>query len=159
MPERSEDDRDRPVQTVMLQDGLVTDTDRPHLIGSFCLACEHYHFPEVTVCPYCGAADPVTTELSDRGRLWAWTAVNAAPPGYRGEVPYGFGVVELPEQRLRVMTRLTEAEPQNLDFDQPMHLEVVALHQDDDGRTVLTYAYGPDVDDGAPAWTSERRPA
>ena len=48
------------------------------------------------------------------------------------------------------MTRLTEAEPPNLDFDQPMRLEVVALHQDDDGRTVLTYAYGPDVDGGDP---------
>lgn len=138
------DGSDRPIQTIVLRDGLVTETDPPRLIGSFCAICELYHFPEVAVCPYCGAFGPLTTELSDRGRLWAWTAVCAPPPGYRGEVPYGFGVVELPEQRLRVMTRLTEPEPSNLDFDQPMHLEVVPLHRDDAGRTVLTYAYGPD---------------
>lgn len=135
--------------TVMLRDGLVTETNPPRLITSFCAVCEHYHFPEVTVCPYCGASDPITTELAGRGRLWAWTAVQVPPPGYRGEVPYGFGVVELPEQRLRVMTRLTECEPSNLDFDQPMHLERVALHRDDEGRVVLTYAYAPDgADDG-----------
>ena len=41
---------------------------------------------------------PTTCEevrLSDVGRLWAWTAVTAAPPGYEGPVPYGFGIVEL----------------------------------------------------------------
>jgi uncharacterized protein len=144
MHERSGADGVHPVPTVALREGLVTETDPPRLIGSFCPVCEHYHFPEVTVCPYCGASDPVTTELSDRGRLWAWTAVNAAPPGYRGEVPYGFGVVELPKERLRVMTRLTESEPSNLDFDQPMRLHVVELHRDDEGRAVLTYAFGPD---------------
>jgi uncharacterized protein len=134
--------------SVLVRDGLVTDTDPPRLIGSFCTVCEHHHFPEVTVCPYCGAFGPLTTELSERGRLWAWTAVCAPPPGYRGEVPFGFGVVELPEQRLRVLTRLTEPDPSNLRFDQPMRLEVVPLHVDDDGRTVLTYAFGPDRAEG-----------
>jgi len=57
-------------------------------------------------------------------------------------------VVELPEERLRVMTRLTEPEPSKLDFDQPMRLRVVELHRDDEGRAVLTYAFSPDrVDD------------
>lgn len=133
----------RPIQTIIIGDGLVTEVDPPRLIGSFCAVCESFHFPEAATCPYCGAFGPLTTELSSRGRLWAWTSVNASPPGYRGGVPYGFGVVELPE-RLRVVTRLTEAEPSRLDFDQPMHLEVVKLHRDDDGRTVLTYAYAPD---------------
>lgn len=132
------------MQTALVRDGLVSDADPPRLIGSFCTVCEHHHFPEVTVCPYCGAFGPLTAELSDRGRLWAWTAVCSPPPGYRGDVPFGFGVVELPEQRLRVLARLTEPDPSNLRFDQPMHLEVVPLHVDDDGRTVLTYAFGPD---------------
>jgi uncharacterized OB-fold protein len=133
----------RPIQTIIIGDGMVTEVDPPRLIGSFCAVCESFHFPEAATCPYCGAFGPLTTELSSRGRLWAWTSVNASPPGYRGGVPYGFGVVELPE-RLRVVTRLTEAEPSRLDFDQPMHLEVVKLHRDDDGCTVLTYAYAPD---------------
>jgi uncharacterized OB-fold protein len=82
--------------------------------------------------------------LSPEGRLWAWTAVTHPPPGYRGDIPYGFGVVELPEG-LRVVTRLTEADPHNLRVDQPMHLVIVPLHADDEGRPVVTYAYGADA--------------
>ena len=59
-----------------------------------------------------------------------------------GEVPFGFGVVELPEG-LRVITRLTEAAPSRLVFGQSMRLDVVPLHVDDDGRTVVTYAFTP----------------
>ena len=54
-------------------------------------------------CPYCSAIEVDAVELSPDGALWAWTAVTSAPPGYRGVVPYGFGVVELPEG-LRVVS-------------------------------------------------------
>jgi uncharacterized OB-fold protein len=80
--------------------------------------------------------------LSSRGTLWAFTAVTAAPPGYRGEVPYGFGVVELPEG-LRVVTRLTEPDPGALRLGQPMEMAVVSLHRDDGGNEVVTYAFAP----------------
>ena len=67
--------------------------------------------------------------------------MTAAPPGYGGEVPFGFGVVELPEG-VRVVTRLTEADPSLLRFGQPMQLEVVPLHESE-GDAVVTYAFGP----------------
>lgn len=133
---------EREPQTLLIREGLVTETDPPRLVTSYCAICENYSFPEVASCPYCGAFGPLTVELSSGGLLWAWTAVRVAPAGYRGELPYGFGVVELPE-RIRVMTRLTEPEPSRLDFDIPMHLEVVPLHEDEDGQTVLTYAFAP----------------
>ena len=79
--------------------------------------------------------------LSAEGTLWAWTAVTAPPPGYRGEVPYGFGVVELPEG-VRVLTRLTESDPARLRFGQDVRLQLVRLHTDDQGRDVLTWAFG-----------------
>jgi uncharacterized OB-fold protein len=74
--------------------------------------------------------------------LWAWTAVTAAPPGYRGEVPYGMGVVELPEG-IRVITRLTESDPAALRAGQPMELRVVPLHTDDEGTPIVTFAFAP----------------
>ncbi len=80
--------------------------------------------------------------MSPTGRLWAWTAVTTAPPGYRGPVPYGFGVVELPEG-IRVVTRLTEADPARLWADQPMRLVVTDLHVDQDGTTVTAPAFAP----------------
>jgi uncharacterized OB-fold protein len=75
--------------------------------------------------------------------LWAWTAVTAAPPGYQGHVPYGFGVVELTEEQLRVITRITEPDPAALHFGQSMHAVAEVLHVDDFGNEVLTWAFAP----------------
>jgi uncharacterized OB-fold protein len=93
-------------------------------------------------CPYCGRDELDEVSLSDTGKLWGWTAVTAPPPGYRGEVPYGFGVVELPEG-LRVITRLTESDPSRLHFGDGVRLRIVPLHTDDEGRSVVTWAFGP----------------
>jgi len=74
--------------------------------------------------------------LSTHGTLWGWTAVTAAPPGYEGPVPYGFGVVELPADGLRVVTRLAESDPAALEEGAPMRFAVVPL-----GPGIVTWAY------------------
>ena len=129
--------------SVAVQEGLFTvDADgAAHLVGGRCRACGRHQFPRSSLCPYCGADDVAEALLSPDGTLWAWTAVTAAPPGYRGDVPYGFGVVELPEG-LRVITRLTEPDPTRLRFGQDVRLQLVVLHRDDEGRDVLTWAFG-----------------
>jgi uncharacterized OB-fold protein len=58
-------------------------------------------------------------------------------------VPFGFGVVELPE-RIRVITRITEADPARLRRGQVMRLEIVPLRRGEDDQPVVTYAFGPD---------------
>jgi uncharacterized protein len=132
--------------TVPVCDGLFVDSDPPRLLGGRCRACGHHHFPRQPVCPYCSSERTAGVELSSRGRLWAWTAVTHPPPGYRGEVPYGFGVVELAEG-LRVVTRLSEADPGRLAAGQPMHLVLERLALDEQDRPVIVYAFAPD---GAP---------
>ena len=127
---------------VMVRDGLFSDTDPPALLGSRCGACGSVHFPRADACTYCAAAGPPPIDLSRRGTLWAWTAVTARPPGYEGEVPFGIGVVELPEG-MRVITRLTESDPGSLREGQPMELRVVPLHGNDAGNDVVTYAFAP----------------
>src|SRR4051812_49666335 len=117
-----------------VHEGLFTDS---HLIGGRCAVCGRHHFPAASICPYCGAGDVARVELSETGTLWGWTAVTAAPPGYGGDVPFGFGVVELPEG-VRVITRLTESDPHALALDQPMRLVLTTLHDD-----VVTYAFEP----------------
>jgi len=128
-------------EAVAVHEGLFADGP-PRLAASRCGACGQHHFPRADVCPYCSAPGSVAAELFGPGRLWAWTAVNAAPPGYLGEVPYGFGVVEF-DEGIRVLGRLTEADPGKLTAGQPMHLVVVPLHTDAEGRTVVTYAFSP----------------
>jgi uncharacterized OB-fold protein len=116
-----------------VHDGLFT--DEPRLLGSHCNDCDGYHFPRHQTCPYCSSDNVDPTELSTTGTLWSWTAVTAAPPGYEAEVPFGFGVVELPEG-IRVITRLTESDPAALQHAQPMRLTLSTLHDD-----VVTYAF------------------
>jgi uncharacterized OB-fold protein len=125
---------------VSVREGLFTDTDPPRLLGSRCQACGRHHFPRHDTCPYCTADGALPVELSGTGFLWSWTTVTTAPPGYDGDVPYGFGVVELPEG-LRVVTRLTETDTSRLSAGQPMAMVVVPVRVDDDGHRVVTYAF------------------
>jgi uncharacterized OB-fold protein len=123
----------RPVQEDLFElqaDGTLD------LVGGYSPTSAAFHFPLLDTCPYSGARDVERVLLSREGTLWAWTAVTAAPPGYEGEVPYGFGVVELTAERLHVVTRLVESDPSRLEFGQPMSLVVDELH---DG--VVTWAF------------------
>jgi uncharacterized OB-fold protein len=129
------------VSALPVIEGVFT-IDPPRLLGGTCAECGRAHFPRLAQCPYCGAEAVTDVGLSDRGVLWGWTEVTNAPPGYRGPVPFGFGVVELPEG-LRVITRL--ASPvETYEYGMPMRLRVVPLHEDDDGRTVLTWEFAPE---------------
>jgi uncharacterized OB-fold protein len=104
--------------------GLFNDAG---LIGGSCGACGRRHFPSATPCPWCGSDDVTTVQLSSEGTLWGWTAVTAAPPGYSGDVPYGFGVVTLPADGLQVVTRLVEASPAALHEGDAVRFTVVPL--------------------------------
>jgi uncharacterized protein len=114
------------------------------LLGGFSPSSGLHHFPRFATCPYTGADDVEAARLPDRGTLWAWTAVTTAPPGYRGPVPFGFGVVELTDG-LRVVTRITEADPAVLAFATTMRLVADVIAVDDDGTEVVAWAFAPDT--------------
>ncbi|HZP42473.1 MAG TPA: OB-fold domain-containing protein [Candidatus Binatia bacterium] len=127
-----------------IADGLfVDDGDAPRLVAGRCAACGGLHFPRGTTCPYCAADGCTEARVGPAARLWLYTAVTTRPPGYRGPVPYGFGVVEL-DGGLRVVTRLTEADPARLRPGLAMRLVVEPLFTDDDGAAVLSYAFRPE---------------
>jgi uncharacterized protein len=120
----------------------LDDDGRITLLGGFSPSSGLHHFPRFAICPYSGADDVEPARLADRGRLWAWTAVTAAPPGYAGPVPFGFGVVEL-DGGLRVVTRITEADPSVLSFGMAMRLVADPVAVDDDGTEVVAWAFTP----------------
>ncbi len=105
----------------------TTDGGTTVLLGGYSPTSGLHHFPLAPVCPYTGAEDVEPVDLPGTGTLWTWTAVTAAPPGYEGPVPYGFGIVELDGIGLRVVGRLTEPDPSALSEGQPMHVVAEAL--------------------------------
>ncbi len=130
----------RRYRTQSIVDGVFT-TDPPRLLGARCGACGQTSFPRLDDCPYCGHAPVTAVELSDHGRLWGWTTVVHPPPGYLGAVPYGFGVVELPEG-VRVVTRLAVPEDWWV-YGQPMQLRIAEVGVNSDGAMATTWEFAP----------------
>jgi uncharacterized OB-fold protein len=130
------------VARVAVEEGLFEDSSPPVLLASRCLDCAALQFPRQATCPFCAGRSTEPVTLAGPGRLWVWTAVTAPPPGYRGGVPYGFGVVELGEG-VRIVTRLTEPDPSVLARGQAMRLEIVTVAVDDEGNEVRSYAFAP----------------
>jgi hypothetical protein len=122
---------------------FVEGPEGPRLLAARCAACARPHFPAAPVCPYCGTEGARPWQAGPAARLKLFTAVSTTPPGYRGEVPYGFGVVEL-EGGLEVVTRLTETRLERLRPGLPMRLVLDRLCTDEDGTAVLTYAFAPE---------------
>ena len=123
-----------------MHDGLFQ-SDPPALLGTRCDACSNHTFPRAVSCPYCGSERVADVALSTSGTLWGWTTVTTAPPGYQGDVPFGFGIVELPEG-LRVITRLAVPDDRYTE-GLPMHLRIIPLHVDGDGTSVETWEFTP----------------
>jgi len=136
--------------TVAVADGVFEIRDgKPVLLGSRCTNCDNHMYPRQTGCPRCLFNEQEDVELATRGTLWTWT-VQAFPPkappylGPAGEdfEPYGVGYVELPGQ-LRVESRLTIADPEQLKIGMEMELVLDPLCIDEDGNQVVTYAFAP----------------
>ena len=121
---------------------FVCDANGAWLLAGLCAACGKRHFPAAAVCPYCAAEGAREIRVGPAGRLELYTTVLSRPPGYRGPVPYGLGVVAL-EGGLSVIARLTETDLSRLRPGLPMHLVIEPLFTDDEGRPVLAYAFRP----------------
>ena len=130
---------------VPLRAGLLSTIEAggdPRLLASRCRGCRQLAFPATIYCPYCSGHDCETVSLSSRGILYSYTAVEKAPPGYRGSVPYGFGVIELREG-VRVVSRLTESRIERLSSGMPMRLVLEDLFVDEAGNQVIGWAFAP----------------
>lgn len=128
---------------IPLKDGLFStpeDLSAARLLGGRCPGCARFNFPAQSICPYCSQDGCETLPLSSHGVVEVCTTVSNRPPGYEGRVPFGFGVVELPEG-IRIISRITD--PKHSQPGSTVQLIIETLCTDADGREVLTYAFAP----------------
>jgi len=123
--------------------------DDPQLLGGQCESCGAITFPVQSRCPRCGTESMVELPLPRRGTLVSWTTQGFPPSfDYRGDPtgesfePFGVGLVQL-EDVVRVESRLTECDPQKLDFGMEVALRIVPFYVDKDGNEVMTFAFAP----------------
>ncbi len=124
-------------------------SDEPSLIGSRCDDCAATTFPAQSRCPRCGHAAMVEMLLPRRGTLVSWTTQEFPPVvPYAGDEtgasfePFGVGLVQL-DDVVRVEARLTEHDPERLDFGMTVELRVVPFYVDAAGDQVMTFAFAP----------------
>jgi uncharacterized protein len=123
--------------------------DNPQLIGSRCADCGATTFPAQAFCPSCSGAAMSDLLLPRRGTLVSWTTQGFLPGApYAGSEtaesfePFGMGLVQLSDV-IKVEGRLTEGDPEKLEFGMEVELTMRPLFTDDDGDEVLMFAFAP----------------
>ena len=137
------------MQRVLAPDVSNWPEENPQLIGSRCGACAATTWPRQQRCPRCSAADMSDLLLPRRGTVVAWTTQGFVPAlPYAGSetadrfTPFGVGLVQLGDD-VRVEVRLTENDPEKLEFGMEVELAFIPFYVDDDGAEVLTIAFAP----------------
>jgi uncharacterized protein len=135
------------VKRILIDEGLFTipksPAEEPHLIGSKCRNCGEVVFPRQRGCPNCCSENVEEIPMGPKGKLYSFTNVNrAVPEGYKGPVPYGVGLVDLPEGA-RIFAPLTESDPGKLKVGMDLTLIVGKLFEDAEGNEVIGFKFKP----------------
>lgn len=137
------------IKQIPIREGLFTTPisppDQVRLLGSQCQSCGEVSLGKRSTCPSCGSNQVTEAPLSPRGKLWTYTVIRHRPPGeYKGAdpfVPFGIGLVELPEG-IRVLS-LIECEIDKLKIGMELQLEVFKLFDNEGGNEVIAFRFRP----------------
>ena len=140
-------------QRMPVREGLLSssldDLAAVTLLGSRCSHCGETALGVSAVCQNCGSEDLTPIPLGTRGTLWTYTVVRHKPPGdYRGPdpfVPFGLGLVELPEG-IRVLAPLG-GDVETLRIGQPLVFEPTILDGGNGGELVSFQFVAPEQED------------
>ncbi|MBV8158987.1 MAG: OB-fold domain-containing protein [Dyella sp.] len=125
---------------VPVREGLFTWPDaKPSLLVTHCRKCGAVAFPQVEYCAVCATDDVEVKRLSGRGKLRNFSSVLACPPEYKGEVPYGAGIVEFPEG-IRILGLLTTSDLSQLRPGMDVEVVVEKVYEED-GHDVVSYKF------------------
>ena len=113
-----------------------------HLLGSKCKHCGEVVLGEVSSCQNCAGEDLEVIPLSQSGKLWTYTVIRNRPPGdFKGEVPMGEGLVELPEG-IRIKSPLG-GDVENLKIGMDLRFTAYPLYENEQGDEVIAFKFDP----------------
>lgn len=115
------------------------------LVATECRDCGQRVFPPTEVCPECMSESIKFFELSEKGTLYSWSVVHAAPKNWI--TPYIAGYVDMPEG-VRVFAHIVNVDPEILSFDMPVSVCKVTMGLDPDGKSIESYSFVPSMTGG-----------
>jgi hypothetical protein len=123
----------------------LSSLDQVRLMGGRCRNCDEVSFGKRSYCPNCGGEDIEDLALKKRGKLWSYTIIRHKPPGdYKGPdpfVPYGLGLVELPEG-IRVVSPI-DGDINAIRIGMDLELVVYPLYEDPESNEVVAFKFKP----------------
>ena len=115
------------------------------LVGSRCRICGEVSLGKRTTCPNCTAGKMEEIALGRIGKLRSYTVIRHRPPGdYKGPasfVPFGLGLVELPEG-IRVVSPI-DGDVEKLKIDMELELVVYKLYENEEGDDIIAFKFKP----------------
>jgi len=147
MPSTENEPENAGAKQILVEEGLFTipssSSDEPHLIAGKCKVCGEVVFPKQTGCPNCCSEDVEEILIGPKGKLYSFTNVNhPVPEGYKGPIPYGIGLVDMPEG-VRVEAHLTESDPDKLKVGMDMMLIIDKMFEDEEGNEIIGFKFKP----------------
>ncbi len=130
---------------ILLREGIlkfpVSPDEKPQLIAAKCEKCGDIAFPKKIRCGKCDGKVMNDILLNNRGKLYAFTVVRQAVPGY--QVPYVLGVIKLPEDdKLLIIGQIHECDIKDLVKGMEVETVVAELYTDClRNKKVIGYAF------------------
>ena len=112
------------------------------LLGSKCKDCGEVGLGEVSSCQNCAGENLEVIPLSQSGKLWTYTVIRNRPPGdFKGEVPMGEGLVELPDG-IRVKSPLG-GDVEKLEIGMDLKFTAYPLYENESRDEVIAFKFDP----------------
>lgn len=108
---------------------------QPYLIAGRCKNCGKYFVPPRHICLNCGKQMMEIVPLSNRGKIYSYTAVWQQLPGALVKVPYAIVIVSMPEG-CQVHAVVTE-DYDKLQVDQEVEVYFEKIAEDKDGNDLI----------------------
>ena len=92
---------------------------RHELMLMRCRACGAWRLPSRPRCPDCWSTDTEWAKASGSARLYSFGLMHQKFPGFEGELPYNYAIVEL-EEGPRIVSNIVGASANELRVDMPL---------------------------------------
>jgi uncharacterized OB-fold protein len=121
---------------------LSEDGMRGVFIGKRCRNCREYLMGNPVFCLNCSSQEFDAIEFGTEGVLRTYTVIYVPPPGWKGDVPYILGSVELPEG-VEVTTEVIDCPKEAIKVGMKMKLVMKVGGQDAEGNELIVHKWQP----------------
>ena len=121
----------------------LPETDKePFLVGAKCTNCGEVFFPVRPRCIICFGEVMEEVALSKQGKVYTYSIIHNATPGYTGPLPYAVAAVEL-EEGIVILSPMTQFDFSKLKVGMPVELVFEKLFTNEAGQDVISFKFRP----------------